>query len=113
VTADACGAAPAYAITVAFELEAGAFDEFHCLVTRNAAESVSSEPGCMRFDVLAPLDAGGQVLLYEIYCDRAAFDAHLATEHFKSFDESTRDLVRRKIVTEYRVAQNFKGVVPA
>ena len=96
-----------YGITVNFELEEGAFDTFQRLVSENARESVATEAGCLRFDVLTP-PGGGEVFLYEIYRDRAAFDLHLATPHFRRFDEITRDLVRCKTVVAYSVQENAK-----
>jgi (4S)-4-hydroxy-5-phosphonooxypentane-2,3-dione isomerase len=38
------------------------------------------------------------VFLYELYDDKAAFDAHLKTPHFLSFDARVRDWVERKAV---------------
>jgi autoinducer 2-degrading protein len=102
-------AATAFAITVLFELVDGAFARFHELVSDNARQSVESEAGCLRFDVLTPVTAeGSQVFLYEIYEDRAAFDVHLASTHFKLFDQLSRDLVRNKIITAYAVEENAK-----
>ena len=102
----------AFAITVAFELHDGAFGEFHRLVSANAAASVALEPECLRFDVLTPLDGNGRsVLLYEIYADRAAFDRHLAAEHYLSFDANTRHLVSKKTVLTFAVAENAKEPV--
>ena len=88
----------------------GALPEFHRQVSENASLSVEREPGCLRFDVLTPFeaDASPQIFLYEIYADRAAFDIHLASDHYKSFDQKTRDLVRRKSVWAYRVYENAK-----
>ncbi|CCV11821.1 antibiotic biosynthesis monooxygenase [Mesorhizobium sp. STM 4661] len=102
--------AAAFAITVAFELLEGAFPEFHRLVTENAALSVELEPDCLRFDVLTPADAAASshVFLYEIYRDRAAFDLHLASDHFRQFDQRSRDLVISKTVVAYRVEENAK-----
>lgn len=99
-----------YAVTVAFELVDGALPEFQRRVSENAATSVEREPGCLRFDVLTPFepDASPQVFLYEIYADRAAFDFHLASDHYKSFDETTRDMVRKKTVWFYSVDENAK-----
>ena len=105
--ADRGGGKTAFAVTVVFELVDGAFASFHRLVSENAAQSVASEAGCLRFDVLTPEGGGeGDVLLYEIYVDRAAFDVHLATAHFKTFDAATRDLVRQKTIATFRVAEN-------
>ena len=100
----------AFAITVAFELLEGAFPEFHRLVAENAALSVKLEPDCLRFDVLTPTDAAGSthVFLYEIYKDRAAFDLHLASDHFRHFDQRSRDLVISKTVVAYTVQENAK-----
>ncbi|WP_027168514.1 antibiotic biosynthesis monooxygenase [Mesorhizobium sp. WSM3224] len=102
--------AVAFAITVAFELVEGAYLEFHRLVAENAALSVKLEPDCLRFDVLTPADAATatHVFLYEIYRDRAAFDLHLASAHFRQFDERSRDLVISKTVLAYTVRENAK-----
>ena len=101
-------AASAYAITVTFELEEGSAEKFHRLVAENARQSIALEPGCIRFDVLFPMARTHEVFLYEIYTDQAAFDVHLATAHFKSFDEETRTLVRKKTVNAFTVDQNAK-----
>ena len=102
--------AAAFAITVAFELLEGSFPEFHRLVAENAALSVKLEPDCLRFDVLTPTDVAGSkhVFLYEIYRDRAAFDLHLASEHFRQFDQRSRELVISKTVLAYAVQENAK-----
>lgn len=106
----AAPSANAFAITVAFELEEGAAEAFRPLVAENARQSVALEPGCLRFDVLFPTSgaSGPEVFLYEIYTDQAAFDVHLASPHFRSFDEATRKLVRTKTVNAYTVDQNAK-----
>ncbi|MEI9412443.1 putative quinol monooxygenase [Mesorhizobium salmacidum] len=102
--------AAAFAITVAFELLEGAFPEFHRLVAENAALSVKLEPDCLRFDVLTPTHEADSthVFLYEIYKDRAAFDLHLASEHFRQFDQRSRELVISKTVLAYTVQENAK-----
>ncbi|HCI20551.1 MAG TPA: antibiotic biosynthesis monooxygenase, partial [Alphaproteobacteria bacterium] len=43
-------------------------------------------------------DHPGHVFLYEVYDDRAAFDAHLSMPHFKSFDAATAGMIRSKKV---------------
>lgn len=102
--------APTFAITVTFDLAAGQRDRFLDLVRKNAATSVEVEPGCHRFDVLVP-EEDDRVVLYEIYADRAAFDAHVATDHFKTFDRETKDLVKAKTVTAFALHEHTKAVV--
>ena len=97
-----------YAITVRFTLRERGQDQFLALIKQNAAASVRNEPGCLAFDVLTPLDDGPHVLLYELYRDRAAFDAHVATAHFKAFAEASADLVVRKEVMEFSTYMHHK-----
>src|SRR5206468_2516473 len=52
--------------------------------TRHAADS-RKEPGCKQFDVLVDPKDRTKVLLYEVYLDEKAFDAHQQTAHFKQY----------------------------
>ena len=98
-----------YLITVAFDIEPNQREQFIQLITSNAQASLREEPGCLRFDVLLPVGEGDcDVLLYEIYRDRAAFEGHLASAHFLSFDAATRSAVRRKTVREYHLLPHGK-----
>ncbi|MGH7057986.1 MAG: putative quinol monooxygenase, partial [Acetobacteraceae bacterium] len=79
-----------FAILAYFHVVPGRRPEFFDLVGRNAAASLAHEPGCRRFDVLTDAsDAGEEVVLYEVYDDAAAFDAHLASPHFSAFRAAT------------------------
>ena len=55
------------------------------------------ERGCRRFDVLEPAGEPDRVVLYEIYDDRAAFDAHLQSEHFRRFNAESNALVAQEV----------------
>lgn len=90
-----------FCVTVHFSLQAGAEQRFLPMVRDNARRSLEDEPGCRRFDVCHEPSQPTQVFLYELYDDRAAFDAHLATPHFKAFDAACRDLVAGKEVATY------------
>lgn len=55
----------------------------------DAEASLSLEPGCLQFDVVVQQgDDVAKVLFYEVYTDRAAFDAHLQTPHLARFREA-------------------------
>ena len=43
------------------------------------------EPGCRQFEVLVDPKDRTKVMLYEIYDDEKAFEAHQATPHFKKY----------------------------
>ena len=103
--------APRFAITVTFEINEKQFSAFLPLIHENARASVRDEPGCLRFDVLLPTQPRAQpaVFLYEVYESRAAFDAHLASSHYRTFDAATQDMIAAKSVDRFEVFENVKG----
>jgi quinol monooxygenase YgiN len=54
------------------------------LALENAREA-RNEPGCRHFDVLVDPDDRTKVMLYEMYDDDKAFEAHQQTPHFKKY----------------------------
>jgi autoinducer 2-degrading protein len=54
------------------------------LALENAREA-RKEPGCRQFEVLVDPKERTKVLLFEIYDDDKAFEAHQATPHFKKY----------------------------
>ncbi len=86
----------AFVVTVDFRLKPGAIGAFRKLIDSNAADSCRLEPGCRRFDVLVHEKDPERIFLYEIYDDRAAFDAHLKTAHFDIFNRMSAEFVLSK-----------------
>lgn len=95
-----------YAIAVAFTIHAHDLAAFMPLMRENARISRESEPGCRRFDVCRDSAQPEHVFLYELYDDRAAFDAHLAAAHFKAFDAAVKSMVASKAVHAYELAND-------
>jgi len=87
-----------YVILVDFLLKPGSKAEFRRAIDANAQASCRSEPGCRQFDVVEPKDDPDRIVLYEIYDDRAAFDAHLKTPHLATFEAASNHLVTKKTV---------------
>ena len=87
-----------YVVTVLFTAKAAAVDTFREALIANARASRQREPGCRQFDVAVDPAQPARFYLNELYDDRAAFDAHLASEHFKAFDAQARDWVAEKVV---------------
>jgi quinol monooxygenase YgiN len=84
---------------VDFRLKPGTFDRFHRIIVENARASARDEPGCRQFDVVIPDGDHERVVLYEIYDDAAAFEAHKRTRHFAAFDRESAPFVLAKSVT--------------
>jgi quinol monooxygenase YgiN len=56
---------------------------------------VRKEKGCLRYDLHVLKDGGSSFMFYEIWEDRAAFEAHGATPHMMSYRERIRDLLEK------------------
>jgi autoinducer 2-degrading protein len=89
-----------FVVLVDFRLKPGNVQHFRRLIAENARASCRDEEGCRQFDVLVPKGESNRILLYEIYDDEAAFDAHVETMHFAQFDRDSRALVESKTVIQ-------------
>ena len=92
-----------YVIAVDFSIHAEHLAAFMPLLLENARISRETEAGCRRFDVCSDPAQPERVFLYELYDDRAAFEAHLAAAHFKAFDAAAKSMVASKTVHAYRL----------
>lgn len=75
----------AFVVLAEFSVSAEHKAEFLELCAFDSRSSLQHEPGCRQFDAQTMEDAPDVVILYEVYDDRAAFDAHLATPHYATF----------------------------
>jgi quinol monooxygenase YgiN len=90
-----------YVVTVEFVLQPGSREAFLPLMLANASQSIKDEPDCLQFDVCRDPANGNRIFLYEVYSDRAGFDTHLASAHFRSFDASVADMIATKTVATF------------
>ena len=88
-----------HVVVVEFILETAHVADFRERVQRQASDSLALEAECHVFDVCFDPARADFVLLYEVYSDAAAFEAHLGTSHFREFDASVGPWVREKRVT--------------
>jgi len=91
-----------YAVTVEFVVRPDEAARFREAIVANARASRDTEPGCRQFDVCGPADDPAAIFLSEVYADRAAFDAHLASPHFRAFDATAGSWVVRKTARAYQ-----------
>ncbi len=85
-----------FVVTVLFEVKPAYIEPF-----RQAKNSLELEDGCRRFDVCVdPLNVGN-LFLYELYEDEAAFKTHRETDHFKQFDAEVAPWIANKRVLTY------------
>ncbi|MCZ0963946.1 putative quinol monooxygenase [Paracoccus benzoatiresistens] len=87
-----------YAVTVTFTIAQDRMADFLPLMLENAQTSLAEEPGCHQFDVCTDPGLPDRVFLYELYDDRAAFETHLQSPHFRSFDAAVTAMFAEKSV---------------
>lgn len=87
-----------FVVAVTFIIAPEAWEAFLPLMQANAKASLENEPECHQFDVCTNPEAPNTVFLYEVYTNRAAFDAHLQSAHFIAFDTAVKDMVTDKSV---------------
>ena len=93
-----------FVVTVTFVVSEQRQSDFLEAVRKQAANSLALETACSRFDVALDPDRPERVFLYELYRDRAAFDAHLASAHFKAFDALVAPWVTDKQVETWELS---------
>ncbi|MEH6548150.1 MAG: putative quinol monooxygenase [Sneathiella sp.] len=87
-----------YVVLVEFEIESDHFNAFKIRVLRQAKDSLALETECHIFDVCVDTDADNHIVLYEHYSNRAAFEHHLDSDHFKDFDSEVTPWILSKSV---------------
>jgi quinol monooxygenase YgiN len=75
-----------YVVLPEFHVAPGNLEAFLAAARADAEASFADEPGCLQFDVIVDRSTSpARVMFYEVYADRAAFDAHLETPHLAAF----------------------------
>jgi autoinducer 2-degrading protein len=72
---------PLISIIVEYETHEGREEEFASLIKDHARRTLFEEEGCLRFEVLKPIDADGvpipnRMMVSELYADHTAVDLH-------------------------------------
>jgi quinol monooxygenase YgiN len=71
-------------LQVSIQIKPENVDAFMQKVIENG-KAARAEPGCRQFDVLVDPDDRTKVMLYEIYDDQKAFEAHQAGAAFRKY----------------------------
>jgi quinol monooxygenase YgiN len=73
-----------FVLSVDLRIKPENIEAFTAKAIENAADS-RKEPGCRQFDVLVDPKDRTRLMLYEVYVDEKAFEAHQQTSHFKKY----------------------------
>lgn len=94
---------PQISIIVEYELHPGRDWDFATALKDHARRSLMEEDGCLRFDVLKPLNEDGtpianRMMVSEIYVDRQAVDAHMANPRLAALRAMTAPMLKSRRV---------------
>ena len=78
-------------------------------IEANATASLRDEPGCRRFDVLWGNADPHHYLLYEMYDDEAAFQAHRGMPHFPVWRKAADECVDEQLNTATTLVRSGDG----
>lgn len=88
-----------YVVVVKLKVFDNKLEHFMLLLADNARKT-NMEDGCVQFDICVDKNS---ILLYEIYKDKKDFEFHLKSEHYKSFDNLTKEHIKEKDVEIYNL----------
>jgi quinol monooxygenase YgiN len=90
------------AIVPVFKIHADHYAAFIKRICQQRDDCLGTEPGCLHFDVLEAGD-GETVMLYEVYTDEAALEAHRTYPHYADYKATTEPMVRSLDLVKYTV----------
>src|SRR6187402_1337617 len=82
------------------EIESSQLVQYHAAVKEEMATSVRVEPGVLAIYAVADSENPAKLRFFEIYADEAAFRAHVASPHFKKYVETTRSMIRSRVLRD-------------
>jgi len=94
-----------FVLVVSLRIKPENVERFMKQVLENA-RAARKEPGCRQFDVLVDPQDKSKVMLYEIYNDEKAFEAHQQTPHFKKYLAEAVPLLASRERHVYRRAES-------
>ena len=90
-----------FVVVVEFTVLTEFSERFLKRVRQQAQGSFKLEVDCHVFDVCIGSERKNRVLLYEVYTDKTAFDAHLASAHFRDFNDAVQEWVSEKQLSTF------------
>jgi (4S)-4-hydroxy-5-phosphonooxypentane-2,3-dione isomerase len=84
-----------FANVVTIDLAAERRDQVVALLLAHKARCLRDEPDTLQFEVMLPKDVRTTILVYEVYRDAAAFEAHLKKPSLAQWREETAGMLTK------------------
>jgi len=99
-----CGAAeelPVPVVCIAeLDIDPSQIDRYTDAVRAEIEASVRLEPGVLAIYAVAEKDRPCRFRFFEMYADDAAYAAHIASAHFRTYADVTKDMITSKRLIE-------------
>ena len=76
------------------EIDAAQLDSYKAFLREEIETSIRVEPGVLTLYAVSIQGQPVQIRIFEMYADRAAYEAHLKTPHFLKYKTGTQDMVK-------------------
>jgi len=76
------------------EIDAAQLDSYKVFLREEIETSIRVEPGVLNLYAVAVKGQPGQIRIFEMYADTAAYEAHLQTAHFVKYKTGTQGMVK-------------------
>jgi quinol monooxygenase YgiN len=83
-----------YVQVAEIEIDPAQLDAYRAAVQEQIDAAIRKEPGVLVLYAVSEKDNPSHVRVFEIYRDRNAYEAHLASDHFKKYKTTTQDMVK-------------------
>ena len=75
-------------------------EEYKAALRDEIETSIRLEPGVLTLYAVSVKGDPGQIRIFEMYADAAAYEAHLQTPHFKKYKTGTEGMVKSLVLVE-------------
>ena len=87
------------------EIDPAQLDSYLKIVKEEMEASIRVEPGVIAIYAVAHKDDPTRITFFEMYADEAAYLSHREAPHFKSYVESTKDMIKSRKLMEMTPVQ--------
>ena len=69
-------------------------EKYNAALKEQMTTAIRVEPGVLTYYAVADKNDPSNITILEIYADTTAYQAHIATPHFKKYKETVKDMVK-------------------
>ena len=76
------------------EIDSSRLEQYKAMLKEGVETAIRVEPGVLTLYAVFEKDHPTRVIVFEVYADQSAYEAHLQTAHFKKYKIGTQKMVK-------------------